>query len=231
MPSTRRTAQAIVHRDLKPANVMITKGGVKLLDFGLAKAVVPSSTSLAQTLPPAHAITARGAIAGTVQYMAPEQLAGRPADARSDIYALGAVIYEMATGKPSFGTALQPLEPSALDRLVGGCRAADPDERWQSAHDVRLQIAGITDQPEGFVRDHRQTWRRWLPWSIAAARDRRRRDRGGAAAIAARDVRRSSHGEARAAAAARRRFLPELRDHVGLGFSRWIAGRLCRAQW
>jgi len=136
--------QGIVHRDLKPANVMITKSGVKLLDFGLAKAVAPSSLTMAVTTPPVAPVTAHGAIAGTVQYMAPEQLAGRPADARSDLYALGAVIYEMASGRPAFGASVVPLVPAALDRLVRTCMSADPDERWQSAHDVRLQLPAIT---------------------------------------------------------------------------------------
>ena len=158
----------IVHRDLKPANVMITKSGVKLLDFGLAKATTPSSISVAQTAAP---LTAAGAIAGTVQYMAPEQLAGRAADARSDIYALGAVIYEMATGRAAFGAALTPLVPASLDRLVRTALASDPDERWQSAHDVQLQLraiaeasdAGGTAAPAGVPGRAA-----WLPWILAA---------------------------------------------------------------
>jgi serine/threonine protein kinase len=157
----------IVHRDLKPANVMITKSGVKLLDFGLAK----SGLATVSAVHTAAAISARGAIAGTVQYMAPEQLAGRPADARSDIYALGAVIYEMATARAAFGASLTSIAPAALDRLVRTCLAADPDERWQSAHDVRLQLETIAEgksiaaappAPAG-------AWTRLMPWMLAAA--------------------------------------------------------------
>jgi eukaryotic-like serine/threonine-protein kinase len=130
----------IVHRDLKPANIMLTKSGTKLLDFGLAKmqagdsGIVSSVTSLPTVR---HSLTGEGAILGTFQYMAPEQLEGREADARSDIFAFGAVVYEMATGKKAFtgksqasliGAILhtepaaisttQPMTPPALDRVV-----------------------------------------------------------------------------------------------------------------
>jgi serine/threonine-protein kinase len=159
----------IVHRDLKPANVMLTKEGLKLLDFGLAKAAPPrepAAFSVATvTVPPP--ITARGAIAGTVQYMAPEQIEGRPADARSDIYAFGAVMYEMATGTRAFGSAPRPLSPKALDRIVCGCLAPDPDERWQSAHDVLLQLAAI-DHTHAHVKAHRPGRLSWLPWIVSA---------------------------------------------------------------
>jgi serine/threonine protein kinase len=159
----------IVHRDLKPANVMLTKEGLKLLDFGLAKAAPPrepAAFSVATvTVPPP--ITARGAIAGTVQYMAPEQIEGRPADARSDIYAFGAVMYEMATGTRAFGSAPRPLSPKALDRIVCGCLAPDPDERWQSAHDVLLQVAAI-DHTHAHVKAHRPGRLSWLPWIVSA---------------------------------------------------------------
>ena len=167
----------IVHRDLKPANIMITKAGVKLLDFGLAKAVTPLSpvTLSAETIAAPGPITGRGVIAGTVQYMAPEQLDGRAADARSDVYAFGAVLYEMATGMPAFRTALAAVEPEPLDRIMRGCLATDPDERWQSAHDVVLQLRAINAAPatqtalSSATPPRRRGWLRVLPWAIAIA--------------------------------------------------------------
>jgi serine/threonine protein kinase len=131
--------QGIVHRDLKPGNVMITKSGVKLLDFGLARALVPASAAIELTALPtqAAALTQEGTILGTLQYMAPEQLEAKEADARTDIFAFGALLYEMATGTKAFsGTSqasligsilrdepraiseLQPMTPPALDRVV-----------------------------------------------------------------------------------------------------------------
>jgi len=148
----------IVHRDLKPANVMLTKTGAKLLDFGLAKPGVVAIGSEATTM---HGVplTEQGTILGTFHYMAPEQLEGLEADARTDIFALGAVLYEMATGKRAFEgssrtsviaaivtgqptpiTSLQPLVPAALEHLVQECMEKDPDDRWQSAHDVANQM-------------------------------------------------------------------------------------------
>src|SRR5438105_1708549 len=150
----RAHRQGIVHRDLKPGNVMLTKSGVKLLDFGLAKAMeAPSARSSLTALPTAaHNLTAEGTILGTFQYMAPEQLEGKEADARTDIFAFGAVLYEIATGRKAFEGAsqaaliasimgsqpapistVQPMTPPALDRVVRTCLAKDPDERWQSA--------------------------------------------------------------------------------------------------
>ncbi len=168
----------IVHRDLKPGNVMLTTSGVKLLDFGLAKAFErpldaagreqaaagqhPKAKDALTALPTvvgSPALTQEGTILGTFQYMAPEQLEGREADARTDIFALGAVFYEMATGRKAFAGAsqaslissimtsepqpisqAQPFSPPALDRIVAVCLAKDPDARWQTAHDVRLQL-------------------------------------------------------------------------------------------
>jgi serine/threonine protein kinase len=162
----------IVHRDLKPGNVMLTKGGAKLMDFGLAKlqAVVtcaPSGTpafSAVATLPNmASPITVAGTMVGTVQYMSPEQIQGKEADARSYIFAFGAMLYEMLTGKRAFDgksqlsvasavlekdpdpiSAAQPLTPPALEHLVQTCLAKDPDQRFQSAHDLKLQLQWIT---------------------------------------------------------------------------------------
>ena len=153
----------IIHRDLKPSNIMITKSGVKLLDFGLAKQHVASAPEEST----ARQVTEEGKILGTIQYMAPEVLGGHEADARSDIFALGLVLYEMATGKPAFsGTSkmsliaailehepkpvaeLQPASPPALDRLIRACLAKDPALRVQSAHDVGLQLQwSVEPQP------------------------------------------------------------------------------------
>ena len=148
----------IVHRDLKPANVMLTKAGAKLLDFGLAKwhatnapGVLESLATATRELP----LTDQGHVVGTLQYMAPEQLEGRAVDARTDLFAFGALVHEMATGRKAFEatsqtalitailsaeppsiSALQPLSPPALDRIVKKCLAKDPDQRWQTARDL-----------------------------------------------------------------------------------------------
>jgi Tol biopolymer transport system component/predicted Ser/Thr protein kinase len=161
--------QGIVHRDLKPGNVMLTKSGAKLMDFGLAKLVEqPAPVALSEmanapTLPSGEkSLTEEGVIVGTFQYMAPEQLEGQEADARTDIFALGMVLYEMATGHPAFTgktkasviaailasepkplREVQPVTPAALDRLVHVCLAKNPEERWQSARDIKLQLEGI----------------------------------------------------------------------------------------
>lgn len=146
----------IIHRDLKPGNVMLTKSGAKLMDFGLAKAsaVTPVSGLTASFATPeaSHPLTAAGMMVGTFQYMAPEQVEGKEADSRSDIFALGGVLYEMVTGRRAFSgkshasivaailasepqpiSTTQPMSPPALDRVVKGCLAKDPEERWQTA--------------------------------------------------------------------------------------------------
>jgi len=188
----------VVHRDLKPGNIMLTKTGTKLLDFGLAKplevAPVTSMTALptsSKAMEAAKPVTAEGTIVGTFQYMSPEQLEGKEADERSDIFALGAVLYEMATGRRAFEgksqtsviaailerepppiSSLQPMSPPAMDRVVKLCLAKDPDERIQSAHDVKLQLEWIREggsqagAPAAVVahRKHRER----LAWGVAA---------------------------------------------------------------
>ncbi len=164
----RAHKSGVVHRDLKPANVMLTKTGAKLMDFGLAKAVpagASPASSLTMTISHPSAdqpLTAHGTIVGTFQYMSPEQTEGKEADARSDIFALGAVLYEMATGKRAFTgksqaslvaailasdpppiSMVQPMSPPALEQVIKSCLAKDPDERFQTVHDLKLQLKWI----------------------------------------------------------------------------------------
>jgi eukaryotic-like serine/threonine-protein kinase len=188
----------IVHRDLKPGNVMLTKSGVKLLDFGLAKLAAPSSgvvsgLSMLPTTPKGSNLTAEGTILGTFQYMAPEQLEGKDADTRTDIFAFGSVLYEMATGRKAFSgssqaslitsimgsnpepiSTLAPMAPPALDRVVKTCLAKDPEERWQSAHDIANELKWIAQgssagvaAPAALVSRRRS--REQLAWFLAAA--------------------------------------------------------------
>ena len=167
LEKAHKQGSGVVHRDLKPANIMLTKSGAKLLDFGLAKYTVSTVQDAASsTLAISDFnITSKGAIVGTFQYMAPEQLEGKEADARTDIFALGAVLYEMATGRAPFQgqtraslianvmksepapiSTLQPLCPLALDRLIRMCLAKDADERWQTAHDVKLELKWVLEE-------------------------------------------------------------------------------------
>src|SRR5262249_7906314 len=146
----------IVHRDLKPGNVMLTRSGTKLLDFGLARGIGlgPAGGDMSQSPTMSRALTAEGAILGTFPYMAREHGEGKEADDRSDIFAFGAVIYEMATARKAFEgksqasliaailkerpvpmLQLQPSMPAALERAIGLCLEKDPDERWQSMGD------------------------------------------------------------------------------------------------
>ena len=166
----RAHKSGVVHRDLKPANVMLTKTGAKLMDFGLAKATPTgpapiSSLSMTMSHPSAdHPLTAQGTIIGTFQYMSPEQTEGKEADARSDIFAMGALLYEMVTGKRAFTgksqasvvaailasepppiSTVQPMTPPALAQVVKTCLGKDPEERFQTVHDLKLQLKWIAE--------------------------------------------------------------------------------------
>jgi serine/threonine protein kinase/Tol biopolymer transport system component len=176
----------IVHRDLKPSNIMLTRSGVKLLDFGLAKSLpveLSSGFASAETRTP----TKSGTLVGTLQYMAPEQLDGQDVDSRTDLFALGAVIYEMTTGRRAFdGTSqasvigailhtsppplstLQPLASPALDRVVARCLQKDPEFRWQHARDIMLELQAIWEHPEPAATSAVTRARPWLPWLAAA---------------------------------------------------------------
>jgi tetratricopeptide (TPR) repeat protein/predicted Ser/Thr protein kinase len=127
-------SKGVVHRDLKPANILVTKSGVKLLDFGLAKLTRDTPEPDEQTQP--RSITQTGAVIGTPAYMAPEQWDGKPADVRSDLYAFGCVLYETLTGKRP-GPDRTRVKPAAIETVVGKCLARNPAERWQSAAEIR----------------------------------------------------------------------------------------------
>ncbi len=162
--------KGITHRDLKPGNILITKAGAKVIDFGLAKAAPVARTDNDLTL--TKALTGEGTILGTVPYMSPEQLQGHEADARSDIFALGCVLYEMVTGKRAFDGKSQvsimaailehepaPINesvvPAWLDRLIRRCLRKSPDERWQNSKDVAIELREVRTQSIPLIRTNR----------------------------------------------------------------------------
>jgi eukaryotic-like serine/threonine-protein kinase len=186
--------KGVTHRDLKPGNIMLTKSGTKLLDFGLAKLAQEVAPAIPDSQLPTmkSAITGEGTILGTLQYMAPEQVEAKEVDTRTDIFAFGAVIYEMATGRKAFEgktsasvmakimeaeppsmASLTPMTPPALDRVVKRCLAKDPDRRWQTASDLCEELKWIAEggSQAGAAAVApvlaRANWRKRLAWAGA----------------------------------------------------------------
>ena len=180
-------AHGIVHRDLKPGNVMITKGGAKLLDFGLARRADDKLVSQdAPTIQGGAPLTAKGTILGTLHYMSPEQLEGHAIDARSDLFAFGAVLYEMVTGRRAFEATshaslitkimseqprsvreLQPITPRALERIIARCLQKEPEHRWQCAGDLAAELRAIGGDV-GAEQVAAAPRRAIVPWALAA---------------------------------------------------------------
>jgi len=187
--------KGVTHRDLKPGNIMLTKSGTKLLDFGLAKLkqeAAPANLPLSELPTAIDPLTAEGSIVGTMQYMAPEQLEGKEVDARTDIFAFGAVVYEIATGKRAFEgksqasliaailereppamSSLQPMTPPALDRVVKKCLSKEPENRWQTPKDLCDELKWVAEggsqvalAPTGAMKGFRALGRRGLILSV-----------------------------------------------------------------
>jgi eukaryotic-like serine/threonine-protein kinase len=174
--------KSITHRDLKPANILTTKSGIKVLDFGLAKFEVVQTTASEETM--TRALTQEGTIVGTLQYMAPEQLQGQPADSRADIFSFGCVLYELLTGKRAFEGAsaatiiaailerpaptVGGVVPASLDWVLHLCLAKDPDQRWQSMRDVRAALERVAEAGVEAASQPSASASR-APWMVAAA--------------------------------------------------------------